>query len=34
MSERGQEVGIARGATLAVQLTEPINVRVRASAAN
>jgi hypothetical protein len=30
MSERGQEVGIARGATLTVRLTEPLKVRVRA----
>jgi hypothetical protein len=29
MSERGQEVGIARGATVTVRLTEPIKVRVR-----
>jgi hypothetical protein len=30
MSERGQEVGIARGATVTVRLTEPVKVRVRA----
>jgi hypothetical protein len=29
MSERGKEVGIARGATLTVRLTEPIKVRAR-----
>jgi len=32
MSTRGQEVGIARGATVIVQLTEPIKVKVRTSA--
>jgi len=32
LSERGQEVGIARGATVIVKLTEPIKVKVRASA--
>jgi hypothetical protein len=32
MSTRGQEVSIARGATLTVRLTEPIKVRVSTSA--
>jgi len=33
MSERGQEIGIARGATVSVQLIEPIKVKVRTSSA-
>jgi hypothetical protein len=32
MSTRGQEVGIARGATVSVRLTEPLTVKVRTSA--
>jgi hypothetical protein len=34
MSERGQEIGIGRGAALSVRLTEPLKVRVRMTAPN
>jgi hypothetical protein len=34
LSERGKEVGIARGSSVAVRLTEPLKIRVHASAAN
>jgi hypothetical protein len=34
MSERGQEISLAKGTTLSVKLNEPLNVRVRTTATN